>query len=230
MELNPNVGIQATGPGGRVTLWGSDAAGFLTGLFEIAGGWGEALAQNQPTFSHGQQNTSKKLDRKTLDAYRKGVEGLLKNKDCLKFVTALLDGSGIDRGKASVSKYILGIFDSVRNQGGFIIGDIDKFFVVRKTSDATVRGTVNAGTATVYFNPNMPKQNFVLNTLHELTHLTDKENGGPHDKPLALIARKLPGASEWNLPDEKGTPANHHTWTSYLSNEFNKWCNKGDKK
>jgi hypothetical protein len=59
MELNPNVGIQATGPGGRVTLWGKEAAGFLTGLFEITGGWGEyQIEQQSAQAGTGQQQTA----------------------------------------------------------------------------------------------------------------------------------------------------------------------------
>lgn len=39
LHRNPNIGIEVSGPGGKVTLWGKDAAGFVTGLFEISGGW-----------------------------------------------------------------------------------------------------------------------------------------------------------------------------------------------
>jgi hypothetical protein len=37
LHLNPNVGIMATGKSGSTTLWGAEAANFLTGTFILAG-------------------------------------------------------------------------------------------------------------------------------------------------------------------------------------------------
>jgi hypothetical protein len=56
LERNPNIGIEASGPGGRVTLWGREAAGFLTGLFRVgenpaplgADAVGPSIAERQP--------------------------------------------------------------------------------------------------------------------------------------------------------------------------------------